>query len=232
MLKKVQKNTLKSGLLLIVVIWSVITNTTSAYADRWRIAGNVLYFDMGYVGEGLEHPRGLEKTDVHPIQSILFENPSIDTISVTGPGGYSPAADEIIAVILRHGISTTAFGDCISACANIFLAGENRSLLPGARLGFHRPFILKEDEFAYFKANKESKGWHEEFDYVPWIYDVGLTDMLDAFNYMVSRGVSLDFISRAYSVDSYSVWFPTNKELEKGGVLNPGSISSVDSSSN
>lgn len=205
-------------LLLIFALYSAETGT-SAHADRLNVSGNVLYFDMGHRGADLEHPRALERTDVHPIQSMLFENPAIDTISVSGPGGSGTAADEIIQTILTHELNTTAFADCVSACANIFLAGKNRSLSPGARLGFHRPYVVNDDEFRYFEAHKERMGWKEEFDYVPWIYDVGLTDMVNAFSYMSSRGVSTEFIIRAYSVDSFNVWFPKEEELMESGVV-------------
>ena len=211
--------------LIILAISVLCVTSTLVVAERYRVAGNVLYFDMGYRGPDLEYPRELGKSDVYPIQSILFENPSIDTISLSGPGGYGPASDQIIEKILRLGLNTTAFGDCISACANIFLAGQSRSLLPSARLGFHRPYIIKQDEFAYFEANKERMGWHEEFDYVPWIYDVGLADMLHAFSYMAGRGVSIDFITRAYSVDSFSVWFPSYEILFEEGVVNSDFVS-------
>lgn len=209
-----------NNMLILLKIFSLLMlSNTAAHADRWYVVGNSLYFDMGYRGSELEFSRELEQTDVNPIEIILFENPAIDTIFVSGPGGYGPAAKLIIETILRLGLNTTAFGDCMSACANIFLAGQTRTLLPSARLGFHRPYIVKEDELIYFETHKETFGWNEEFDYVPWIYDVGLTDMLQAFSYMYSRGVSADFISRAYSVDSFSVWFPTEEELMVSGVI-------------
>jgi hypothetical protein len=209
----------RTALFLLTTILYTSETTTPAYADRWRISGNILYFDMGYRGAELEYPRQLERSDVEPIQSIIFENPAIDTISVTGPGGSGAAADEIIEAILTHGLNTTTHGDCVSACANIFLAGKNRSLSPGARLGFHRPYVVNTDEIRYFEAHKERMGWKDEFDYVPWIYDVGLVDMLAAFSYLLSRGVSVDFITRAYSTNSFHVWYPTNIELEKNGVI-------------
>lgn len=204
--------------LLTFALYSAET-ASSAHADRLNVSDNVLYFDMGYRGAELEYPRQLERSDVEPIQIIIFENPAIDTISVTGPGGSGAAADEIIEAILTHGLNTTAHGDCVSACANIFMAGKNRWLSPGARLGFHRPYVVKDDEIRYFEAHKEGMGWKDEFDYVPWIYDVGLMDMLAAFSYLLSRGVSEDFITRAYSTNSFHVWFPTNKELEENGVI-------------
>lgn len=206
------------------------TTVISAHADRLHVSGNVLHFDMGYRGSDQEYSRELEQTDVLPFLDILFENPVIDTVSVSGPGGYGPASEKIIEKILSLGLNTTAFGDCISACANIFLAGQSRALLPGARLGFHRPYIIKEEELAYFEAHRERMGWREEFDYVPWIYDIGLTDMVEAFSYMSSRGVSVDFISRAYSIDSFSVWYPDYNMLIAEGVLNSSFISGDDTS--
>ena len=51
-------------------------------------------------------------------------------------------------------LTLEAFGECASACARIFLGGKSRKLADGAKLGFHRPWIVKERERRLYEANR------------------------------------------------------------------------------
>ena len=125
----------------------------------------------------------------------------------------------ISAYLVEHGINTEAFGECASACARIFLGGKSRILAPGGTLGFHRPWIVKEREKRFYEANRIKEKWEEEFDYVPWIYDVALQDMLEGIKFMRSRDVDIEFILKIYSTSSYDLWEPSLEELLEAGVL-------------
>ena len=121
--------------------------------------------------------------------------------------------------MVEHGINTEAFGECASACARIFLGGKSRILAPGGTLGFHRPWIDKESEKHFYEANRIKEKWEEEFDYVPWIYDIALQDMLEGIKFMRSRDVDIEFILKIYSTSSYDLWEPSREELLEAGVL-------------
>ena len=88
-----------------------------------------------------------------------------------------------------------------------------------ATLGFHRPWINKETKKHFFNANQAKKNWNEEFDYVPWIYDVAIEDVVEGITFLRSRGVDMDFILTIYSTSSYDMWEPSRKELLSAGVL-------------
>ena len=187
--------------------------------SRYTIEGETLTLDVTVAAPGYEFDGELDGYDGTEVMGYLFDHPEINTLRVTGPGGYGPAAKEISAYLVRHGIDTIAIGTCASACARIFLGGKSRKLATGAKLGFHRPWIVKEREKRLYEANRVKEKWEDEFDYVTMIYDVAMLDMLEGIKFMRSRGVDMDFILKIYSTSSYDIWEPTRNELLDAGVL-------------
>ena len=187
--------------------------------SRYTIEGETLTLDVTVAAPGYEFDGELDGYDSTEVMSYLFDHPEISTLRVTGPGGYGPAGRAISAYLVEHGINTEAFGECASACARIFLGGKSRKLATGAKLGFHRPWIVKEREKRLYEANRVEEKWEDEFDYVTMIYDVAMQDMLEGIKFMRSRGVNMDFILKIYSTSSYDIWEPSREELLTAGVL-------------
>lgn len=194
------------------------TSTLTAQS-RYTIEGNTLTLDMTVAAPGYEFNGKLDEYDGTEVMSYLFDHPEINTLRVTGPGGYGPAGRAISAYLVEHGINTEAFGECASACARIFLGGKSRILAPGGTLGFHRPWIVKEREKRLYEANRVEEKWEDEFDYVTMIYDVAMQDMLEGIKFMRSRDVDIGFILKIYSTSSYDMWEPSREELLEAGVL-------------
>ena len=187
--------------------------------SRYAIEGDTLTLDMTVAAPGYEFNGKLDEYDGTEVMSYLFDHPEINTLRVTGPGGYGPAGRAISAYLVEHGINTEAFGECASACARIFLGGKSRILAPGGILGFHRPWIVKEREKRLYEANRVEEKWADEFDYVTMIYDVAMQDMLEGIKFMRSRDVDIEFILKIYSTSSYDLWEPSREELLEAGVL-------------
>ena len=204
---------------LLVLSFLFISATGLHAQSRYTIAGDTLTFDVTVAAPGYEFDGELDGYDSTEVMSYLFDHPEINTLRVTGPGGYGPAAKEISAYLVQHGIDTIAIGTCASACARIFLGGKSRKLAKGAKLGFHRPWIVKEREKRLYEANRVEEKWGDEFDYVTMIYDVAMQNMLESIKFMRSRGVDMDFILKIYSTSSYDIWEPARDELLEAGVL-------------
>ena len=205
-------------------IWtpSILAMFFASYVSaqsRYTIEGDTLSLDMTVEEPGNEFDGGLGAYDETEVISYLFDHPEINTLRVTGPGGYGPAGRAISAYLVEHGINTEAFGECASACARIFLGGKSRMLASGATLGFHRPWIVKESEKRFYEANRIKERWEEEFDYVPWIYDVAIEDVVEGIKFMRSRDVDIEFILKIYSTSSYDMWEPSRDKLLEAGVL-------------
>ena len=203
-----------------LTLFLVFTAATSLFAQsRYTIEGNTLTLDMTVAAPGYEFDGELDEYDETEVISYLFDHPEINTLRVTGPGGYGPAGRAISIYLAQHGIDTIAFGECASACARIFLGGKSRKLADGAKLGFHRPWIVKEREKRLYEANRVEEKWEDEFDYVTMIYDIAMQNMLENIKFMRSRGVDTDFILKIYSTSSYNIWEPSRDELLEAGVL-------------
>ena len=139
---------------LLVLSFLFISATGLHAQSRYTIAGDTLTFDVTVAAPGYEFDGELDGYDSTEVMSYLFDHPEINTLRVTGPGGYGPAAKEISAYLVQHGIDTIAIGTCASACARIFLGGKSRKLATGSKLGFHRPWIVKEREKRLYEANR------------------------------------------------------------------------------
>jgi hypothetical protein len=109
--------------------------------------------------------------------------------------------------------------NCVSACTLIFLAGENRTLAQGARLGFHSGSWARDNMKDYYDEMREANGWLDEFAFASWAYEEGVRDFNKNLEFMVSRGVDVQFIIRIAYVNFYDVWYPTRDELMKFGVI-------------
>ena len=204
---------------LLVLSFLLLSTGSLLGQSRYTIEGDTLTLDMTVAAPGYDFDGELDGYDGTEVMSYLFDHPEISTLRVTGPGGYGPAGRAISIYLAQHGINTQAFGECASACARIFLGGKSRKLADGAKLGFHRPWIVKDREKRLYEANRVEEKWEDEFDYVTMIYDVAMQNMLEGIKFMRSRGVDMDFILKIYSTSSYDIWEPSRDELLEAGVL-------------
>jgi len=205
---------------LILLLSFLLSSPASGFAEsRYTILDDTLTLDMRVEEPSYEFDGALDEYDETEVISYLFDNPQIKTLRVTGPGGYLPTASAIAEYLIRHDINTEAIGECDSACAQIFLGGKIRTLAPGAKLGFHRPHLVKEREKQFYEENHVKKGWKDRFDYGIDTYDLAMLHMVKRIEYMLSRGVDIDFILKKYTTSSYDIWHPSKEELLKAGVL-------------
>jgi hypothetical protein len=99
------------------------------------------------------------------------------------------------------------------------LGGKTRTLALDAKLGFHRPHLVKEREKQFYEENHVKKGWKDRFDYGIDTYDLAMLHMVKSIEYMLNRGVDIDFILKIYSTSSYDIWEPFRDELLEAGIL-------------
>ena len=129
-------------------------------------------------------------------EEVLDQNPQVRHLDLVSSGGRIREAKQMASVIRARKLSTTASGDCSSSCTILFLAGGERSVTVGSSLGFHSPsgVGLSDDE-----ARSSSP------------------DMREAYE---AAGLPYDFIEKAMSTPSSSIWRPTEKQLISAGIIN------------
>jgi hypothetical protein len=131
------------------------------------------------------------------LASALARDPSIRRLELDSPGGNSDQGLELGALVEKYSLSTFVRHRCSSACTFVFVAGRERVLTAGAKLGFHRG---------------RSPVW-----------DDVLTDD-DKYNghlisYLESRGVTASFAQKAFRVPNDDIWYPSVDELLAAGVV-------------
>jgi hypothetical protein len=162
---------------------------------------------------------GIAYADARELRQILRDHPEVTTLELNSDGGVPPAALEMAVAVTDFGLNTVVTERCESACTLVFLAGENRTLARGARLGFHSSSWGRDGMKEYYEETRESSGWLDEFAFASWAYEEGMRDFNKTLEFMVARGVDIQFIIRAAYVNFSDVWYPTDFEQIFGAVL-------------
>ena len=126
------------------------------------------------------------------VEQSLSATRSVRIVVFDSPGGDVDEAMRIGRDIKENGLATGVSQECSSACTYSFVAGRQRILQPGGRLGFH--------------ACQKTVWW---FDCENQKY----TD------YLAASGIDGTFIRRALSVDSRDIWYPRPEELIAANVV-------------
>lgn len=133
------------------------------------------------------------------LQRLLETDPTIARLDIESDGGLIFAARGIARLAREHGLATYSGGDCLSACTLVFLAGADRHLGPGARLGFH-----SYSQRSYLDAVSPQ------------------AEQARDARQMRDMGISEAFIARLFVAAHDAMWFPSRDELRRAGVLTGG----------
>jgi len=126
------------------------------------------------------------------VEQSLAADRSVGIVVFESPGGDIDEAMRIARDINQRGLETGVATECSSACTYAFVAGRQRILLPGGRLGFHacRSVIW----YSPCEDEKYSR-------------------------YLVASGIDEGFIQKALSIDPRDIWYPKSEELLAARVI-------------
>jgi hypothetical protein len=182
------------------------------------VAGNTLIFDTSALSSDADS-NAILRSDANLFGDLIMNNPSVDTIIVSGDGGDLYASYEMARTIMKFDLNVVARGDCESGCAIVFLSGKTRTLEKGARLGFHRSSTEADNHREHYTLLKDKMGWKDEFAYARWTYEDGQIIARDFIEYLIQRGVSVDFALRTLMHSGDDMWYPSTQELAEAGVI-------------
>jgi len=126
------------------------------------------------------------------VEHSLAANRSVRIVVFESPGGDVEEAMRIGRDIQENGLETGVATECSSACTYSFVAGRERILLPGGRLGFHAC-----KQAIWYLACTNQKG----------------------SSYLTASGIDATFIRRALSVEPQDIWYPGPEELLAAHVI-------------
>jgi ATP-dependent protease ClpP protease subunit len=215
------------------MLWSVfylvlvghLFSLTFAHADestnleksRFVIEGTRLIFNGDVTRE--DGYDGIEYADAKELRQLLRENPGITLMELNSEGGVTGASLEMAAAVIDYAVDTVVIDTCESACTLVFMSGKNRTLVQGARLGFHSASWARDNMKQYYEETRETSGWLDEFAFASWAYEEGMRDMNKELELMASQGIDIQFMIRIAYVNFSDMWYPTRDELMRFGVI-------------
>jgi hypothetical protein len=133
--------------------------------------------------------------DGERVRRLLAGATGVRTVELDSPGGRLKEADLIAAHVRQAGWTTRAIGPCESACTLIYLAGNRRQVMPGAKLGFHRASTGMANPALDALANRMLAQTYRE------------------------AGLSDHFVMRTLATPASRMWHPARDELVAGGLI-------------
>ncbi|WFU73830.1 GYF domain-containing protein [Bradyrhizobium sp. CB2312] len=124
-------------------------------------------------------------------EKVLNASRGVRVVHLDSIGGRIGEGQKLNALIKTRGLDTYVDVKCLSACTLAFVAGRNRILKQGARLGFHRGAFAGEDQ---------------------------IDGSLERSIYAAS-GVSVAFVDRALATKNADMWRPSDADLVSAGVV-------------
>ena len=198
-------------LCLIIFTLPVLAN------EKFSIEGNTLIYDTFKAANESKAEINWEDSDV--LAQMLLDNPNIKTLQMNSRGGLIDAAIYMSDIIIDYELDTHIVGECSSACAILFIAGEKRTIQRGSWLGFHQSSWDKASIKEHYDYYKKEYGWENEFEHSSWIYKDTQKRTFRDMEYLIERGVEPLFAIKTMKADSKDMWYPRRKELEAAGVI-------------
>ena len=192
-----------------------ILSASFAHAEPFKLENNVLFYSTGDGTEVLEIDWGHEEE----LLKILRKYKEIDTLILKSEGGIVEVADKMADLVIDSELNTFVEENCESACVTIFLAGKNRIMEIGAKIGFHASWWPADNIQSYYQNNKEDKDWETPFEFASWLYEDTQKEIFKQFEYLLERGVQPDFAIQTLKAESDGIWYPRRRELLDGGIL-------------
>ena len=191
--------------------------TQSWATERFEVVGDTIVY-RSIISDDADK-RGINQDDVVILENLLDANLQVTTLEITSSGGNLYAAINMLRIVGTFGLDTRVTEYCESACPFVFIAGVNRTMAEGARLGFHLSYREPEELRAYYVAHKAEEDWTNAFEFASYMFEEGQRHANDIIPLMYAAGLSAEFIHKANSSGSYEMWHPSREELLAGGVI-------------
>jgi len=124
-------------------------------------------------------------------EKVLNASRGVRVVRLDSIGGRIGEGQKLNSLIKSRGLDTYVDVKCLSACTLAFVAGRQRVLKQGARLGFHRAAFAGEDQ---------------------------IDGSLERSIYSAA-GISVAFVDRALATKNADMWRPSEADLMSAGVV-------------
>lgn len=184
-------------------------------ASKFSVKGDTIVYDTVTDNSDIDTP------DIDELKAILLKNKNIKKIILHSYGGFIGPARNLADLIVDAELDTLVIDECASACVYLFLAGNNRGLELGGKIGFHQSSWGAASMKEYYLDAKDDEGWKDEFEFASWALADTQADIVIDFEYYLERGVKPKFIIKTLQATSDEMWYPRRQELLDAGVITP-----------
>ncbi len=140
----------------------------------------------------------LDQGITREVKKLLEEN-KITSFLFNSTGGNIYEARGLAKLIQDNEYLTHVNEACYSACTTAFIAGKQRTISKNAKLGFHQ-YKLDTNKLLHNSVDTE-------------------LEQNKDLEYFLQKNIDKDFLQKAFSTPSDKMWFPTQQELIKTGVI-------------
>lgn len=190
--------------------------------EKFSLDGGVLTYDTETVVKGDDAE--ITNDDIDALRDILSGHPDVTELRLNSSGGSVYAGEEMAWIVIDYGLDTVVSGECVSACVDVFLAGERRRMMLGSKIGFHQRSWSPDSVKNYYDSWSEDEGWDTPFDFGSWIYEDTQSEIYEHLSYLVERGVEARFAIETLRVEAGGEWYPSRLKLISAGVLREDSV--------
>lgn len=146
-------------------------------------------------GTEIELQGGFEFGTAAQLSQVLSDNPQVQVIHLNSIGGRLVEANKLATIVKNKNLVTFTKVQCLSACPIVFLAGKEKLLGEGAKLGFHSASFGGVSGSELKELNNELLTQLEQANVAPW------------------------FVQKVSKVSADDMWTPTEEELIKARVI-------------
>ena len=163
--------------------------------ETWRMAfegdPDIPDFTIRTMRDGteMEIAGGFKYGLTQEAREIMDATPKLEVVHLASAGGRIGEATQLARLIQERELSTYVATSCLSACTIAFIAGHERFLKAGGKLGFHRAAF----------AGIESSG--------------AMSGLL------LAAGIERSFTDRVAAQPATGMWYPTAAELKAAHVI-------------
>lgn len=163
--------------------------------ESWRMAfegdPDIPPFTLRTMRDGteMEIAGGFKYGLTRAARAAMDGAPNLKVVHLMSSGGRIGEARELARLIADRGLSTYTATVCMSACTLAYIAGRERFLKAGGKLGFHR---------AAFAGVENSDAMR---------------------SLLLAGGIERPFVDRVVAQPASGMWYPTTGELEAAHVV-------------
>lgn len=179
-------NCLFVGTAQLAGIWEIIDGDARVGPHQFKVLAN---------GQMLEFSGGITFGVANELNGFLQAMGNVRTVKLNSLGGRILEAQRMSDLIHAKGLNTFVEKDCMSACTIVFLGGQQRAVMPAARIGFHQPAFRGMTAASRRAAIATEMARLQRF------------------------GLSRQFAERANTATPSGMWFPDKDELVREKVV-------------